>query len=192
MPALAGPLPLMIFGPGHYLKQFHKNYQDDFRLSALMKQNRVKKWADLHIKMSRASRPENPDLPSLDPWVNTTPPPAEQFVFVRNPFFHRIDENGVQLPYIDRFILNVSSSSIIAAKAGAGESDLQATAYRFQRLHLSEGCREALSGEGQSVETGARLARRAAAESQLRRRGLAQAVPGNPLPARAVAGRRSA
>ncbi len=131
MPALAGPLPLVIYGPGHYLKQFHKKYQDDFRLSALMKQNRVKKWADLHIKMSRASRPENPDLPSLDPWVNTTPPPAEQFVFVRNPFFHRIDENGVQLPYIDRFIMGVSSSSIIAAKAGAGESDLQATGVDF-------------------------------------------------------------
>jgi peptide/nickel transport system substrate-binding protein len=131
MPALAGPLPLMIFGPGHYLKQFHKKYQDDFRMSALMKQNRVKKWADLHIKMSRASRPENPDLPTLDPWFNTTPPPAEQFVFVRNPFFHRIDENGVQLPYVDRFILNVSSSSIIAAKAGAGESDLQATGIDF-------------------------------------------------------------
>jgi peptide/nickel transport system substrate-binding protein len=131
MPALAGPLPLMIFGPGHYLRQFHKKYQDDFRMSALMKQNRVKKWADLHIKMSRASRPENPDLPTLDPWQNTTAPPAEQFVFVRNAFFHRIDENGVQLPYVDRFILNVSSSSIIAAKAGAGESDLQATGIDF-------------------------------------------------------------
>ncbi|MBW9113277.1 ABC transporter substrate-binding protein [Rhizobium cauense] len=131
MPALAGPLPLVIFGPGHYLKQFHKKYQDDFRLSALMKQNRVKKWADLHIKMSRASRPENPDLPTLDPWRNTTAPPADQFVFVRNPFFHRVDENGVQLPYVDKFILNVSSSSIIAAKAGAGESDLQATGVDF-------------------------------------------------------------
>jgi peptide/nickel transport system substrate-binding protein len=131
MPALAGPIPLVIYGPGHYLKQFHKKYQDDFRLSALMQSNRVKKWADLHIKMSRASRPENPELPTLDPWRNTTPLPAEQFVFERNPFFHRIDENGVQLPYIDRFILNVSSSSIIAAKAGAGESDLQATGVDF-------------------------------------------------------------
>lgn len=131
LPALAGPLPLVIFGPAHYLKQFHKKYQDDFRLSALMRENRVKKWVDLHIKMSRASRPENPELPTLDPWRNTTAPPADQFVFVRNPFFHRVDENGMQLPYIDRFILNVSSSSIIAAKAGAGESDLQATGIDF-------------------------------------------------------------
>ena len=91
----------------------------------------MKKWADLHIKMSREYRPENPKLPTLYPWRNTTAPPAEQFIFERNPFFHRVDENGRQLPYIDRFVLNVSSSSIIPAKTGAGESDLQATGIDF-------------------------------------------------------------
>ena len=76
--------------------------------------------------MARQYRPENPELPTLDPWRNTTEPPAEQFVFERNPYFHRVDENGRQLPYIDKFVLNVSSSAIIPAKTGAGESDLQA------------------------------------------------------------------
>ncbi|UXN58969.1 ABC transporter substrate-binding protein [Phyllobacterium zundukense] len=131
LPNLAGPQPLVLVGPSAYLKQFHKNYQDQFRLSALMQEQRVKKWADLHIKMSRTYRPENPKLPTLDPWRNTTAPPAEQFIFERNPFFHRVDENGRQLPYIDRFVLNVSSSSIIPAKTGAGESDLQATGIDF-------------------------------------------------------------
>ncbi|QND50621.1 ABC transporter substrate-binding protein (plasmid) [Phyllobacterium sp. 628] len=131
LPTLAAPQALVIVGPSAYLKKFHKDYQDKFRLQALMKENRVKKWADLHIKMARQYRPENPELPVLDPWVNTTTSPAEQFVFDRNPFFHRVDENGRQLPYIDRFILNVSSSSIIPAKAGAGESDLQATGVDF-------------------------------------------------------------
>jgi peptide/nickel transport system substrate-binding protein len=131
LPSLATPQPIVLAGPAHYLKQFHKKYQDDIRLSALMQDNRARKWTDLHIKMGRSYRPENPALPVLDPWRNTTPPPAEQFVFERNPFFHRVDENGRQLPYIDRFVLNVSSSSIIAAKAGAGESDLQATGIDF-------------------------------------------------------------
>ena len=81
--------------------------------------------------MARQYRPENPDLPTLDPWRNTTKPPAEQFVFERNPYFHRVDENGLQLPYIDQFVLNVSSSSIIPAKTGAGESDLQFTGIDF-------------------------------------------------------------
>ncbi|MGR9348563.1 ABC transporter substrate-binding protein (plasmid) [Rhizobium leguminosarum] len=132
LPTLAGPQPLVIFGPGHYLKQFHKKFQpDQAKMDELMKTYRVKKWQDLHIKMARSYRPENPSLPTLDPWRNTTPLPSEQFVFERNPFFHRIDETGRQLPYLDRFILNVSSSSIIAAKAGAGEADLQVTGIDF-------------------------------------------------------------
>ena len=131
LPKLAAPQPLVLALPSAYLKRFHKAYQDDFRLSSLMKENRAKSWTDLHIKMSRSYRPENPELPTLDPWRNTTKPPAEQFVFERNPFFHRIDENGLQLPYVDRVLLNVSSSEIIAAKTGAGESDLQFSGLDF-------------------------------------------------------------
>lgn len=131
LPSLAAAQPIVIVGPAHYLRQFHKKYQNPFRLSSLMNQYRAKKWTELHTKVARQYRPENPELPVLDPWRNMTAPPAEQFVFERNPYFHRIDENGRQLPYIDRIILNISSSSIIPAKAGAGESDLQATNIDF-------------------------------------------------------------
>jgi peptide/nickel transport system substrate-binding protein len=131
LPQLAATQALSIVVPAAYLKQFHKKYQDEARLEELIKENKAKKWTSLHIRMARQYRPENPDLPTLDPWRNTTKPPAEQFVFERNPFFHRVDENGLQLPYIDRFVLNVSSSSIIPAKTGSGESDLQAIGIDF-------------------------------------------------------------
>ena len=49
----------------------------------------------------------------------------DRFIFVRNPYFHRVDENGKQLPYVDKIQLGVSSSEIIAAKTATGESDLQ-------------------------------------------------------------------
>ncbi|WP_435693878.1 ABC transporter substrate-binding protein [Rhizobium lusitanum] len=136
LPSLAAPQPLVISGPGHYLKQFHKKYQDSIRLAALMQEARVRKWQDMHIKKGRAYRPENPKLPVLDPWRNTTAPPAEQFVFERNPYFHRVDENGRQLPYVDRFVLSISSAAIITAKTGAGESDLQATGLDFNDYTL--------------------------------------------------------
>ena len=131
LPNLAAAQALSMVVPSAYLKQFHKKHQDPSRLAELMKEFRAKKWTILHIRMSRQYRPENPDLPTLDPWRNTTLPPAEQFVFERNPFFHRVDENGRQLPYVDRFILNVSSSAIIAAKTGSGESDLQSLGVDF-------------------------------------------------------------
>ena len=131
LPRLAAPQPLVILMPAHYMRNFHEKYQEPNRLAGLMKEQRVQTWVDLHIKMSRSYRPENPELPTLDPWRNTTKLPSERFVFDRNPYFHRIDENGVQLPYIDRVVLNVSSPSIIAAKACTGESDLQATGVDF-------------------------------------------------------------
>jgi peptide/nickel transport system substrate-binding protein len=131
LPSLASAQPQTLVLPAHYLKQFHGKYQSEDKLKELMKEHKAKKWTGLHIKMSRTYRPENPALPTLDPWRNTTESPAEQYVFERNPFFHRVDENGRQLPYIDRVVLNVSSSAIVPAKTGAGESDLQATGIDF-------------------------------------------------------------
>lgn len=131
LPALAGPQPLYIYMPAHYMRQFHASYQDKDRLEKLVKAEKVKDWGSLHTRMGRMYRAENPDLPALDPWINTTKPPAERFVFSRNPFFHRIDREGRQLPYLDNIVLSVSSSSIIPAKTGTGESDLQARYLRF-------------------------------------------------------------
>ena len=36
-----------------------------------------------------------------------------RFVLVRNPYFHRIDTTGRQLPYIDRVIVNISDDKLI-------------------------------------------------------------------------------
>ena len=50
---------------------------------------------------------------------------------MRNPYFHRVDANGRQLPYIDRFVLAVADGKLIPAKTGAGEADLQARDMHF-------------------------------------------------------------
>ncbi|KJX87239.1 Periplasmic alpha-galactoside-binding protein [Agrobacterium tumefaciens] len=122
---LAAASPARLFLPAAYMKQFHVKYQTAENLAKLIKKNKADDWSGLHIKMSRQVRPENPALPTLDAWRNTTSPPAEQFVFERNPYYHRVDENGLQLPYLDRFLLNVTSSDIISAKTASGDSDLQ-------------------------------------------------------------------
>ena len=122
---LAAPIPQTLMLPAAYMRQFHANHQSAENLATLIEQYRVDDWVGLHRKLSRQNRPENPDLPTLEAWRPTTAPPAEQFVFERNPYFHRVDENGKQLPYIDKFVMNVSSSEIIAAKTATGDSDLQ-------------------------------------------------------------------
>jgi len=131
LPALAGPQPLYIFMPAHYLRQFHQRYADKDALATATRAARVRDWGALHERMSRQYRPENPSLPTLEPWQNTTAPPSELFVFKRNPFYHRIDTQGRQLPYIDSIRMSLASASLIPAKVGSGESDLQARYLRF-------------------------------------------------------------
>lgn len=131
LPSLAGAQPTYIYMPSGYLKQFHERYADKVTLYARVKATRVKDWGSLHERFSRMYRPENPDLPTLDPWRNLTPLPAEQFTFQRNPYFHRVDQTGRQLPYVDEVTMTIGTNSLIPAKTAAGESDLQARYLRF-------------------------------------------------------------
>jgi peptide/nickel transport system substrate-binding protein len=131
LPALAAPDPLFIYRPAHYLKRFHKKYTDKEALADLAKQAGLRNWAALHTKMDVMYRNDNPDLPSLEPWILKTRPPSDRLVFERNPYYYRIDGAGHQLPYLDRVVFSIASSKIIPAKTGAGESDLQARYLSF-------------------------------------------------------------
>ena len=57
--------------------------------------------------------------------------PSTRFVLERNPYFHRVDSTGRQLPYIDRIIVGITDDKLIPAKAGAGDVDLQVRYLRF-------------------------------------------------------------
>ena len=131
LPALAGARPLFIYRPGHYLKQFHARYADGDTLQALAEEARAQDWAALHHRKDHPYRIDNPDLPTLQPWVNVTWPPADRFIFQRNPYYHRVDQAGRQLPYIDRLLVIIASNKLVPAKTGFGESDLQARYIRF-------------------------------------------------------------
>ena len=131
LPALAAPRPLYLYKPAHYLRQFHKKYQKPDTLAALIKEAKVRDWVALHFGRARQYRPDNPEQPVLTPWRNTVRPPADQFVFVRNPYYHRVDASGKQLPYIDKVVMRMGSKSLIPLKTSSGEADLQARYLYF-------------------------------------------------------------
>ncbi len=131
LPALAGARPLFIYRPAHYLKQFHGRYMDAEKLKGLVENAGKRNWAGLHHSKDRQYRADNIDLPTLQPWKNTTRPPSEQFIFARNPYFHRIDTAGRQLPYIDRVVFEMGDTKIIPVKTGAGAAHLQARYIKF-------------------------------------------------------------
>jgi peptide/nickel transport system substrate-binding protein len=125
LPALAATTAVAIYRPAHYLKQFHRRYAAPDTLAQLIKPTKSRDWAQLYLRKDRLEQFDNPDMPTLQAWMPTTAPPAQRFVAVRNPFYHRVDSKGQQLPYLDRFILEVVDPKLIPIKTGAGETDLQ-------------------------------------------------------------------
>ena len=131
LPLLASTEPLEIYMPAHYLKQFHERYADPKRLEELVKKAKQRNWAALHTLKGHSYKNDNPDLPTLEPWMLVTTAPADRFVFVRNPYYHRFDAAGHQLPYIDRVMMDIADAKLIPLKTESGEADLQARYLRF-------------------------------------------------------------
>jgi peptide/nickel transport system substrate-binding protein len=131
LPSVANAAPIYLYRPAHYLKQFHAKYADEAELERIVEESGQRNWAALHNRQDRAYRFDNPDMPVLEPWVNTTEMPSERFVFARNPYYHRVDPEGRQLPYVDNVVVKIVDGKIIPAKTGAGETDLQARHLRF-------------------------------------------------------------
>jgi peptide/nickel transport system substrate-binding protein len=129
LPAIAAASPLYLFRPHHFLKKYHKKYQKEAKLAEMVEESGQPSWAALHNRKDNQYKNDNPKQPTLDPWVLRIKPPADRFVFTRNPYYYRVDEQGNQLPYADQVVFD-----ILAAKLIPGEidrADLQARNIRF-------------------------------------------------------------
>jgi peptide/nickel transport system substrate-binding protein len=133
---LAMARPPFIFRPAAFLKQFHEKYADPAQLAVEVDNARVKSWAALHNKRDNMYKFDNFRLPTLQPWINSSSGKRIRHLFVRNPYYHRIDAKGVQLPYIDVVEMEIVSPGLVAAKANAGESDLQARGLGFRDISI--------------------------------------------------------
>ncbi len=116
--------PLFLYRPAHYLKKFHAKYTPE---AEILKSARggQQSWVSIYRRLDVMYANDNVDLPTLNPWVGTTASPAQRFVYQRNPYYHRIDEKGQQLPYVDQVIFTVAAANLVPAKAGLGEANLQ-------------------------------------------------------------------
>ena len=133
---LAAARPPFIYRPAHYLRGFHKKYTDIATLQPLIEKKKMRNWAQLHNRFDNLYKNDNPDLPTLQPWTNTTGKKGQHFVMARNPYYHRFDSYGLQLPYIDNVDMRVAASSLFSAKAMVGEVDLLAKGLGFSGVPL--------------------------------------------------------
>ncbi|GLQ25485.1 ABC transporter substrate-binding protein [Sulfitobacter pacificus] len=135
LPLLAQAAPPFIYRPAHYLRQFHVDFAETEALAEEVRRARVKSWAALHNKRDSMYKYDNPDQPTLQPWINASGRSSRK-LFVRNPYYHRIDTRGLQLPYIDVVNMTIVGGGLVAAKANAGEVDLQARGLDFPDVSI--------------------------------------------------------
>lgn len=116
--------------PKHYCSQFHPKYNP--KVGDLIKAANLSDWGALfRVKcgdIEIPSRWSNPDKPTLDPWVITEPYTggATRVVMERNAYFWQVDQNGQQLPYIDRLTFSIAQDvESLMLDALSGKLDLQ-------------------------------------------------------------------
>ena len=108
--------------PAHYLKEFHPNYITPERTKELLQERGIRyEWelfgsADCHPHEAREAKCLG--FPVLWPWTPHVGPDSKLFL-QRNPYYHKIDGAGRQLPYIDRIHLKVGpAANELAASQG--------------------------------------------------------------------------
>ncbi|QHQ62829.1 hypothetical protein Ana3638_20280 [Anaerocolumna sedimenticola] len=109
------------FAPSKYLKQYHIKYNE--KADTLAKEEGYESWVlcfQAHIDNSQAQTDCN--APDVYPWVlNRIDAQGNKF-FTRNPYYHVVDQEGNQLPYIDeQEALIVQDASVRALKLISGE-----------------------------------------------------------------------
>ncbi|MEZ4615359.1 MAG: ABC transporter substrate-binding protein [Caldilineaceae bacterium] len=111
--------------PRHYLEQFHPNYNDNVAEEA--KAASFDTWLDYFGAKSTIH--QNAELPNLRPWLMETgigESSSGRITATRNPYFFKVDTEGNQLPYMDRYIVDiVADTQVLVLKALNGELDFQ-------------------------------------------------------------------
>ncbi|MCH8475475.1 MAG: ABC transporter substrate-binding protein [Opitutales bacterium] len=109
--------------PRHYLEPFHPELGDEEKIE---RARRAMGLSNPDQVFRRLQNHMNPEHPRLWPWVIRQHQSAQPFTFVRNPYYFAVDEEGNQLPYLDRMVFDIRSPDMLAVTAAAGEVSMQA------------------------------------------------------------------
>lgn len=116
------------FAPAHFLQQFHPDYNPNAEAEALAAG--YTSWAErFSVYWSKwtdatTSRPEGVEVPTLESHVMVSLAP-EMRVFRANPYFHRVDSAGLQLPYIEEQRERFLSNAVLLNEVLVGNIDIE-------------------------------------------------------------------
>lgn len=129
--------------PSHYLKQFHSKYTPVEKLQPHLKKYGMSKeewWRLFQTKEIMAwefpCNREAVGYPTLGPWF-VTEYSLDRVVMERNPYYWKVDIEGNQLPYVDRYETSVvADPRNIPMKIIAGEVNLLRDLVEHEKVPL--------------------------------------------------------
>jgi peptide/nickel transport system substrate-binding protein len=132
-----------VLKPAHYLKQFHKKYNtDEADLEAKIKEAGFEpgEWINLFnlkdVTNWELTQKESIGFPMLYPWLIKKAGDTV-YEYERNPYYHKVDEAGNQLPYIDRIQSTlVQDMEMVTMKTLAGEVDISRESAALVKMPL--------------------------------------------------------
>ena len=145
LPALAGAAPLYIYAPAHYLKQFHEKYADKASWRRWSSRPGSATGRRCTTCADNAVSNDNPDLPTLEPWVLTHQAAGRPLRLRAQPLLPPGRRSRASSCPISTVIVDIADGQLIPAKTGAGEADLQARDLRFDNYHVPQGRRGSAS-----------------------------------------------
>lgn len=134
-----------LFLPAHWMKQFHPAFVDKDKLNAMAEaegfvtDDASEAWVKLfNLKRAQGYNGASWDVtrPVMGIWVPIEVN-SDSLLLERNPYFHHVDSEGNQLPYIDYLkITAVPDPELYNLKITSGESDFAIWFTQFSKMEL--------------------------------------------------------
>jgi ABC-type dipeptide/oligopeptide/nickel transport system permease component/ABC-type transport system substrate-binding protein len=134
------PFADYFYSPRHYMEKYHPELGNEELIDATMKANKIPTRKALYISLRLNN---NPDHPRIWPWIYRTYKSNPPQAYVRNPYYWAVDTEGNQLPYVDRFMIDVKSSKLVPIAAASGAITMQAVNIYFLHYTLFMSQRDA-------------------------------------------------
>ncbi len=128
--------------PAHHLKQFHTGYVDLEDLRDLLDEmNLTDEWNQVFTANDCLSWHVNQEKcivsPVLTPWQRVEASEPGLLVFERNPYYHKVDTEGKQLPYIDKLVSKlVEDVEMVNTGILTGEADFMRESTGLVKIPL--------------------------------------------------------
>jgi peptide/nickel transport system substrate-binding protein len=122
--------------PGHFLQHYHPDFRGLEDLDAEAKKAGYMNWMAYFKAAQKDSFRDPIGTPTIKPYRIVSRSPTLE-VWERNPYYHKIDPAGHQLPYIDEvLVLNITNPEVVSAKVSTGQIDFAGSELKTQDIPL--------------------------------------------------------